>query len=394
MSMKKKIVFCIVILVSFLIFGNSGEVVAQYELLESIPGGETEGSEVEFSTYIQGIYNFAVGFVVIAALLMITIGGFYYILSAGNQAQAGTAKKIVTDALLGLVVVFIAWLILYTINPDLVGADPSVANLSQNATTPQSNAANPQSTQHSDQRVSQQATQPQTYCNSDQCFNSFAECSSAGGGECRSAQTRFSDPMNYYSDDGNGNFTQYADLDSCEDAGGNCLSGSEMKARMLNNVKTNEEMVQEAEDAGLTISDNAKKNLNKMTKKTFETAKELGGTVAEVGISGTTYKAEGAETPSLNGTRNASESMTIKNLKDLASKNTNHVKFTQDEESSPGTVYHKYEFSADHPDPDLAGTTAVYNVKNIRTSRGNAKKYSQVTVTAAQGIAKCRAGGC
>ena len=43
-----------------------------------------------------------------------------YITSAGNTSAAGTAKKVITDALLGLVAAFLAYLLLYVINPDLV----------------------------------------------------------------------------------------------------------------------------------------------------------------------------------------------------------------------------------------------------------------------------------
>lgn len=66
------------------------------------------------------IYKFLIWTVGIAALLMLTIGGFMYMTSAGNQAAAGTAKKIIRDALLGLVIVLFTWVLLNLINPDLV----------------------------------------------------------------------------------------------------------------------------------------------------------------------------------------------------------------------------------------------------------------------------------
>jgi hypothetical protein len=43
-----------------------------------------------------------------------------YLTSAGNQALAGTAKQIITDALLGMVVVLIMVILFKTINPDLL----------------------------------------------------------------------------------------------------------------------------------------------------------------------------------------------------------------------------------------------------------------------------------
>ncbi|MFA5987023.1 MAG: hypothetical protein WC819_06795 [Parcubacteria group bacterium] len=107
------VVFCCV-----LFFCNVSSIfAASYTLIENVPWAKAGDS---FPTYITGLYNFLVAVTAIAALLMITIGGFYYVVSAGNQAQAGTAKKIISDALLGLVIVFVTWLILHTINPDLL----------------------------------------------------------------------------------------------------------------------------------------------------------------------------------------------------------------------------------------------------------------------------------
>lgn len=87
----------------------------KYTPLEPIFEGEDSGDFVE---YIQSIYRFLIWTVGIAALLMLMIGGFMYMTSAGNQASAETAKRIIKDALLGLVVVLFAWVLLYWINPD------------------------------------------------------------------------------------------------------------------------------------------------------------------------------------------------------------------------------------------------------------------------------------
>lgn len=98
-----------------------------YTPLEPLFTDEKSGNFVD---YMQSIYKFALWTVGIAALLMLMIGGFMYMTSAGNQANAGTAKKIITDALLGLVVVLFAWVILYLINPDLTKINlGSIANM-------------------------------------------------------------------------------------------------------------------------------------------------------------------------------------------------------------------------------------------------------------------------
>lgn len=94
--------------------------ILDYQLLEAVPGSESSG---DFSDYLQAIYRFALWAVGIAALFMLSIGGMMYLTSAGNTSQLGSAKKIIFDALLGLVLAIVSWLILYTINPQLVEAN-------------------------------------------------------------------------------------------------------------------------------------------------------------------------------------------------------------------------------------------------------------------------------
>ncbi len=130
---KKRFIFVIVCGAIIMLVSSTKPVFA-YTLLEKVPWAGTT-----FPEYIVGFYKFAVAFVAIAALLMITIGGFYYITSAGNQAQAGTAKTIVKDALLGLIVVFVSWLILNTINPDLLNAKPCLDGLNGSKPTTNQN---------------------------------------------------------------------------------------------------------------------------------------------------------------------------------------------------------------------------------------------------------------
>jgi hypothetical protein len=93
-----------------------------YTPLETIPG--TEGTDTStLEGFLQGLYRFALWSIGVAALFMITIGGFWYLTSAGNTSRVGEAKKIIGNALTGLAMVLFAWLILYVINPDLVKID-------------------------------------------------------------------------------------------------------------------------------------------------------------------------------------------------------------------------------------------------------------------------------
>lgn len=89
-----------------------------YQLLEKIPGKEDVGSDL--SKYITAIYDTALVIVVLSAVLMASIGGFMYMTSAGNTAAMGTAKGVIFDAVIGLAIALVAYLLLYVINPDLV----------------------------------------------------------------------------------------------------------------------------------------------------------------------------------------------------------------------------------------------------------------------------------
>jgi hypothetical protein len=89
-----------------------------YTPMEKIPGLTTNSGN--FVTYVLAIYKFGIWTIGIAALLMIMIGGFMYIASAGNNASMEKAKGIIYDSVIGILMALTAWLLLYVINPELV----------------------------------------------------------------------------------------------------------------------------------------------------------------------------------------------------------------------------------------------------------------------------------
>jgi len=102
--------------------GSSANASFNYTPLEPIPGFEsTDTSTLE--GFLRGLYLFVMWTVGIAAMFMIMIGGFWYLTSAGNTSRTGEAKKIITNALIGLLVALVTWLLLYVINPDFVNVD-------------------------------------------------------------------------------------------------------------------------------------------------------------------------------------------------------------------------------------------------------------------------------
>ncbi len=105
---------------------QSGNGSFSYTLLEKIPG--IDATKLSFAAYLSAIYKLAIWIVGLSALFMFLIGAFMYMLSAANTSKMGSAKSIMQDALIGLVLALASYLILYVINPDLVNLKlPSVS---------------------------------------------------------------------------------------------------------------------------------------------------------------------------------------------------------------------------------------------------------------------------
>jgi len=130
MKNKKKVfvsLFLILLTFSFTLVLPKASLSAsgyEYKLLEAIPGVANKGTSPSFGEYASAIYKFALGMVGISALLMISIGAFMYLTSAGNNAAMSNAKDVITDALIGLALALLAYILLYTINPNLLS--PSI----------------------------------------------------------------------------------------------------------------------------------------------------------------------------------------------------------------------------------------------------------------------------
>jgi hypothetical protein len=91
-----------------------------YVPLAPLPGTLTMGTgETNLQTYLPGIFKLAVGLATVFAVLMIVIGGFQYMSTDAIQGKSA-GKERIKNAVFGLVLVIGAWLILYTINPNLL----------------------------------------------------------------------------------------------------------------------------------------------------------------------------------------------------------------------------------------------------------------------------------
>jgi hypothetical protein len=80
-------------------------------------GGMTQTSD--YGEYIGVAYKWLVGAASIIAIVFIMIGGLQYAVAGGHGDVAG-AKKRILNAVVGLVLLLSTWLILYTVNPNLL----------------------------------------------------------------------------------------------------------------------------------------------------------------------------------------------------------------------------------------------------------------------------------
>ena len=100
-----------------------------YTPLSPLPdlGGQglQSGSSLNFDTYVTYLFNTLIGLGAVAAVLMITWGGFEYMTSdAINGKKEGVSK--IKNAIYGLLLVLSSVLILRTINPQFVEVPPGL----------------------------------------------------------------------------------------------------------------------------------------------------------------------------------------------------------------------------------------------------------------------------
>jgi len=116
--------FFSILIVSIMLFSLAGFAFAQDRELE-IKYPEIEGEQPEQVTtpvpeYFKYIFNFLIWISGLIALVVLVYAGFQYFTSAGNPEAMNDAKNRIGAALLGLLILFGSYLILTTINPELI----------------------------------------------------------------------------------------------------------------------------------------------------------------------------------------------------------------------------------------------------------------------------------
>lgn len=92
-------------------------------LAETPPGSKLNNiysSTGDLSSFVNGLFKFAIGIAAIGAVIRIAYAGYLYMGSADMWSSKSAAKKILADVTLGLLLLMAIWLILRQINPDIL----------------------------------------------------------------------------------------------------------------------------------------------------------------------------------------------------------------------------------------------------------------------------------
>src|SRR3989338_2000735 len=119
---------------NFVFAEDSSESWDQYTPLAPLPGTTNEEGETDIQTYIPGIFKLAIGIAGVLAVLMIIIGGVEYITTDAIQGKS-EGKARIQNALWGLVLVLVSWILLYTVNPKLTVFNLNVETTTSNQTS-------------------------------------------------------------------------------------------------------------------------------------------------------------------------------------------------------------------------------------------------------------------
>ena len=100
----------------------AGAVYAQ-EKVEIAPPVEAENlKNIEFSNLISGVITLVFIVASLVFFFMLVVGGIKWMMAGGDKEKAGEARGQLTSALIGLIVIFLAWAI-STLLGTLFGVD-------------------------------------------------------------------------------------------------------------------------------------------------------------------------------------------------------------------------------------------------------------------------------
>lgn len=78
--------------------------------IESV-GGQIGLGNADLKTTILSIIRLALGLMTLIAVVLIIYGGFVWLTAAGNEENVDKAKRIISAAVIGLIIILLAWAI-------------------------------------------------------------------------------------------------------------------------------------------------------------------------------------------------------------------------------------------------------------------------------------------
>lgn len=116
--------FPLAILLLFSLFSATAAALAaatdEFVPLAPIPGVIEEG--IGFQQFLSGAFTLGVIIAAFLAVIMIVVGGLEYMMSEAVTSKED-AKDRITSAILGLLLILFSYILLYTINPDILTLD-------------------------------------------------------------------------------------------------------------------------------------------------------------------------------------------------------------------------------------------------------------------------------
>lgn len=89
---------------------TAGQAQATSFSIESI-GSQIGLGNADLKTTIINIINLALGLMTLIAVVMIIIGGFTWLTAGGNEEKVDKAKKTISAAVVGMIIIILAWAI-------------------------------------------------------------------------------------------------------------------------------------------------------------------------------------------------------------------------------------------------------------------------------------------
>ena len=82
----------------------------EYTISDDI-GGSVGLGTADLKTTVINIISWVLGILALVAVVMIIIGGFQWLTAAGSEEKIEKAKKVISAAVIGLIIVLLAWAI-------------------------------------------------------------------------------------------------------------------------------------------------------------------------------------------------------------------------------------------------------------------------------------------